>query len=87
MGNIVGCLEFTVESPEDFPDQWLPTLDMSLKVDNNNQVQYRFFEKPTASKLCLQADTALGQNCFVQSLVQDAHIGAARTYPWSIGGM
>ena len=71
MGNIVECLDFTVETPEEFPDQWLPTLDISLQVDNDNQVQYRFFEKPTASKLCLQADTALGQNCLVQSLVQD----------------
>ena len=71
MGNIVECLDFTVETPEEFPDQWLPTLDISLQVDNDNQVQYRFFEKPTPSKLCLQADTALGQNCLVQSLVQD----------------
>ena len=71
LGDIVECLEFTVESPEEFPDLWLPTLDISLQMNKDNQVQYRFFEKPTASKLCLQADTALSQNCLVQSLVQD----------------
>ena len=71
VNGIVECLDFTMETPEDFPDNWLPTLDISMQVDKNNQVQYRFFEKPTASKLCLQADTALSQNYLVQSLVQD----------------
>ena len=71
LGDIVDCLEFTVETPEDYPDNWLPTLDISMHMNSENQLQYRFFEKPTASKLCLQADTALSQNCLVQSLVQD----------------
>ena len=68
---LVSCLDFTTETHEDFPESWLPTLDLSIKVNEQNQVQYKFFEKPTASKLCLQADTALGQNCLVQSLAQD----------------
>ena len=71
LGDIVDCLEFTVETPEDYPDNWLPTLDISMHMNSENQLQYRFFEKPTASKVCLQADTALSQNCLVQSLVQD----------------
>ena len=71
LGNLVECLSFTVETHEEFSSGWLPTLDMSLKVDENNKVQYQFFEKPTASNKCLQSDTALAQNCLVQSLVQD----------------
>ena len=71
MGGLVECLSFTVESGEEFEEGWLPTLDLSLKMSDKNQVMYKFFEKPTASRMCLQADTALGQSCLVQSLVQD----------------
>ena len=49
-GNLVECLSFTIETHEEFSTEWLPTLDMSLKIDENNQVQYQFFKKPTASK-------------------------------------
>ena len=40
-------------------------------MEKENYIQYKFFEKPTASQLCLQADTALSQNGFVQALVED----------------
>jgi hypothetical protein len=63
MQNIVHFLVFTIETGEDFEDGWLPTLDTSLKVDAKNIIHYRFYEKPTASKVCLQESTALGQNC------------------------
>ena len=52
------CLAFTMESGEDFYG-WLPTLDLSVKVAEDNQIIYKFFEKPTASKVCLQADKTL----------------------------
>ena len=65
------CLTFTVEGQDDFSDSWLPTLDISLKVDSENFVLYRFFEKPTTSQVCLQANTALSQNGIVQALVED----------------
>ena len=71
MKGLTGCLQFTVESGSDFSDSWLPTLDMSLYIDNNNMILYRFYEKPTTSDVCLQADTALSQNTIVQSLVED----------------
>ena len=66
LGGIMECLEFTVDSPEEFPDLWLPTLDISLQMDKEDQVKYPFFEKPTDPKLCLQADTHyknVAQNC------------------------
>ena len=40
-------------------------------VDEENYIWYKFFEKPTASQLCIQADTALSQNGLVQALVED----------------
>ena len=68
MQGLTDCLTFTVETEEDFPDGWLPTLDMKLRVDEANQIEYNFFEKPTGSDKCLQASTALNHNCLIRSL-------------------
>ena len=68
MQGLTDCLTFTVETEEDFEDRWLPTLDIKLRVDEENQIQYTFLEKPTGSDKCLQASTALNQNCLVRSL-------------------
>ena len=71
MGGIVDCLEFTVESQEDFADSWLPTLDINIQIDSGNMVNYRFYEKPSISQVCLQKGTALSRNSLVQSLSED----------------
>ena len=68
MQGLTSCLAFTVETEEDFTDGWLPTLDIKLRVLEDNQIAYTFFTKPTASNKCLQADTALNHNCVVRSL-------------------
>ena len=59
MQGLTKCLAFTAETGEDFPDGWLPTLDFKIRVNLNNIIEYSFYEKPTASNRCLQADTAL----------------------------
>ena len=68
MQGLTDCLTFTVETEEDFSDGWLPTLDMKLRVNKANQIEYNFFEKPTGSSKCLQASTALNPNCLIRSL-------------------
>ena len=68
MQGLTNCLSFTVETEEDFEDGWLPTLDIKMKVLSDNQIAYSFFSKPTASNKCLQAKTALNQNCLMRSL-------------------
>ena len=68
MQGVTQCLTFTVETGEDFTDGWLPTLDFKLRVNSKNQIEYNFYEKPTASNRCLQTDTALNQNCLMRSL-------------------
>ena len=68
MQGLTTCLSFTTETEEDFSDGWLPTLDLKIKVLENNQVAYSFFSKPTASNRCLQANTALNYNCIMRSL-------------------
>ena len=43
-------------------------MDFKLRVNAQNQIEYSFYEKPMASNRCLQADTALNQNCLIRSL-------------------
>ena len=64
-------LTFTMETGEDFGDNWLPTLDTSLHVNQNNQVLYRFYEKPTASNVTVQRRTAMGEDALIQTLSND----------------
>ena len=68
MQGLTNCLAFTAETAEDFADGWLPTLDFKLRVNAKNIIEYAFYEKPTASNRCLQADTALNHNCLIRSL-------------------
>ena len=47
---IDGCLKFTIESPENF-NGWLPTLDTNLRVDINNEVQFKFYKNKESAKM------------------------------------
>ena len=64
-------LHFTVESGADYGDGWLPTLDTSLVVSNNNMVNYRYFEKPTTTNTTLRSTTAMEENSKMQCLAND----------------
>ena len=46
MRGVMDYLEYTYERGDDFEDGWLPTLDVSLKVDQGNQIQFKYFENP-----------------------------------------
>ena len=75
LGSLVGVedyLHFTMETQEDFKDQWLPTLDTKLKVEKKtNQVLYAFFEKPTSSNVTVQRRTAMGEDAKIQIVSND----------------
>ena len=64
-------LSFTLEPGEDFGDNWLPTLDLSIAVNKDNRVLYRYFEKPTSSNITVQKRTAMGEDAKVQILSND----------------
>ena len=42
--------------------------DFKLWINDQNQIEYAFYEKPMASNRCLQSETALNQNCLIRSL-------------------
>ena len=55
-------LSFTTETCEDFSDWWLPTLDCSLRVDEDNTVLYKFYEKETSSDHTVRRNTAMNED-------------------------
>ena len=71
MSGIEDYLEFTVESAMDFKEDWLPTLDTSLKISKDNIIMYRFFEKTTTSSMTVQVNTAMEENSKMMIVAQD----------------
>ena len=68
---IADYLDFTFESGDDYPDGWLPTLDVSIKVNDRNTVDYRYFEKPTTTNTTVRERSAMGENSKIQCLSND----------------
>ena len=60
MDEVVPGLKFTTETSEDFSNKWLPTLDVQLKMEDQQErvrdvwekrvIRYNFFEKPGISE-------------------------------------
>ena len=63
-------LKFTIEVGEG-AGEWLPTLDMMMRVEENNMVSFKYYEKPTTSNTMVQKRTALGENSKNQILAND----------------
>ena len=60
-----------MESEEDFEGGWLPTLDTSLKVGEDNTILFKFYEKETTSNRTIQKRTAMEQNSKIQIVSND----------------
>ena len=71
-------LDFTMETPDDFQG-WLPTLDTSLQVMENNQVVFKFFEKPMTCNTTLNSRTAMAEDAKIRSLTNELQRRMLRT--------
>ena len=71
MQGVLSFLRFTTEVGEEFAEGWLPTLDVSLKVDGNGKVGWKFYEKPTTSETTVQCRSAMGATTKAQILAND----------------
>ena len=71
MNEIFSFLIFTMELHEDFEDMKLPTLDTKLWVEDGKVIHFEFYQKPMASNLVLQADTALSNSVKTASLKEE----------------
>ena len=70
MEGIEDYLSFTVESGEQFGG-WLPTLDTSMKVTEENRLVSKFFEKDTTKDNTVQKDSAMEENSKIKILSND----------------
>ena len=71
METIEEYLEFTTETQEDFNDWWLPTQDFAVRISEDNQILFKFWENTTNSTRVLDKRTAMGENQKVQILTQE----------------
>ena len=71
MGGIETYLNFTVESGEEFERGWLPMLDVSLKVGEQNRIIWKFFEKETYSGRTVQKRVAMEENSKLKIVLND----------------
>ena len=71
MNEIMDFLEFTKEIHEDFPNGKLPTLDTEIYVVDGKWIRFEFFQKPMASNLVLQSDSALSNTVKIASLKEE----------------
>ena len=68
---ILQFLKFTTEGQQDFPNNYLPTLDFQTQVGENGLILYKHFDKPMASNLTIQRGTALAKGTVHSALRQD----------------
>ena len=71
MQGVESYLKFTMESGEDFQGGWLPTLDTTLRVEEDNSIMYRYYEKETTTNQTVQKSSAMEENCKIQILAND----------------
>ena len=70
MDNIFPFLKFEMETPEQFPNGRLPTLDFQCWLEGD-KVKYLFFQKEMAKKQVIHRHSALGENVKISSLNQN----------------
>ena len=70
MNSIMSFLRFTQEIGEDFPDLSLPSLDITVWVAEN-RILFKFFSKPMATNLVVQAKTALSEEVKLSTLAEE----------------
>ena len=63
-------MRFTTEVGEG-EERWLPTLDTQIRVEDNNTISYKFYEKPTTTNTMVPKRSALNENSKLQILAND----------------
>ena len=70
MQGVETFLNFTFETCDMF-NGWLPTLDTCIRVNENNVVEYDYYEKDTCASMTVQSKSAMNENTKIQILSQD----------------
>ena len=78
MQEVYSCLKFTTKMGEG-EENWLPTLDIKLRVERTNMVSYRFYEKLSTTNIMMQKRSSLDENSKVKILSNDLERRLAHT--------
>ena len=70
MNSVLDFLTFTEESPSDFEDNKLPTLDIKIWIARG-KIWYQFFQKPMSNNVVIQERSALSDQVKVSSLQEE----------------
>ena len=70
MQQVLPFLKFTTEVGEG-EGNWLPTLDIKIRVEKSNMVNFRYFEKPSTTNVMVQRRSAMEENSKIQILSND----------------
>ena len=70
MQEVLPFLKFTTEVGEG-EEGWLPTLDTQVRVEGNNMISFKYYEKPTVTNVMVQKRSAMGENSKVQILANE----------------
>ena len=70
MNNVLDFLEFTKETPGDFENKKLPTLDLEIRIEDG-VILFQFYEKPMGYNVVVQATTALSATIKRSTLTEE----------------
>ena len=71
MNSMLSYLSFTTEIEEEHDEGYMPTLDMGLKMEENYQITYRYYEKPMGNKFCVGRGSAMADSAKEAILSQE----------------
>ena len=69
MQEVLTFLTLTTEVGDE--EGWLPTLDLNIRMEGNNMVSWKYYEKPTTTNVTVQRRSALEENSKMQILSND----------------
>ena len=69
--SIDDMLKFTIDFPSKYEDKRMPVLDLKVWLENDNTVNYIFYEKPMKSNFVIDKLSALPYSMKMKSLTQE----------------
>ena len=80
-------IKLTTDYPSKHPSGYMPLLDIQAKVNERNQVEYKFYSKPMSSQFVILANSAMPtkikRNCLVQEAIRRLR-NTKRELNWSL---
>ena len=69
--DVSDMLKFTTDVPSNHNDKRMPVLDMKVRLDEENEIEYIFYEKPMKIKIVVGKSSALPNNVKKKTLTQE----------------